>query len=206
MAPGSESTAAPPVQAQVSVLVVCTGNTCRSPAAMALLGRSIGADGTVVVHSAGTHAEVGSGVTAAMADLLDARAVLPVDHRARQLTPALLREPALILGMTLAHRAEIVCLRPEAVRRTFTLRELSRLARTVSLEGRVPASMAERVTELARRADAARRPPQTASDDEIADPYGGSGVDHARAVEEIDQAVRSISAVLDGLPSRLPTG
>ncbi len=185
-----------------SVLVVCTGNICRSPAAQALLARSIGADSTVQVRSAGTRAVVGSGVSPAMAALLDAMSVPTVEHHARQLTRAMVRDSTLIVGMTLAHRAEIVGLHPSAVRRTFTLRELARLAHSVWLDAGTTGTMAERLTQFIGLAGAARRPPERPSDDEIADPYGGKSTDYTRALGEIEQAVHTLSAALYGAPSR----
>jgi len=191
-------------QEQAVVLVVCTGNICRSPAAAALLERSIGADGSVRVVSAGTRAVVGSGAFPAMAELLDSMVVPTHSHQATQLTPQLVRDASAVVVMTRAHRSEVVGMEPSAVRRTFTLRELARLARAVpGGEGtETDASMAERLAALVDRAGPARRPPEKPEDDDVADPYGGKPAAYERAVSEINAAVRVIASVLHGQPGR----
>ena len=55
-------------QEPFSILVVCTGNVCRSPAAERLLASKLGS--TVQVASAGTHALVGQPISEPMAALL----------------------------------------------------------------------------------------------------------------------------------------
>ncbi|ACQ78380.1 protein tyrosine phosphatase [Beutenbergia cavernae DSM 12333] len=89
------------------VLVVCTGNICRSPMAEVVLGERFadaGLDGRVVVDSAGiSDGERGNPIDRR------ARAVLaehgyPVPSReARQVTPSDVAEPDLLLAMTDAH-------------------------------------------------------------------------------------------------------
>jgi protein-tyrosine phosphatase len=69
------------------VLVVCTGNVCRSPAAELLLRDRLGA-ADVDVASAGVHALVGQPVDPPVAELLVERGVAPGGFRARQLDAA----------------------------------------------------------------------------------------------------------------------
>lgn len=108
------------------VLTVCTGNICRSPAAAAWLKAL--SDTSITVSSAGIRAVVGSGVQPYMANLMR-QAGLPVDgFAARQLTPGLIKEADLVLAMTGEHRRWVVDRVPAAIRRTFTLVELARLA------------------------------------------------------------------------------
>ena len=154
--------------------------------------------------SAGTRAVVGSGVSPSMAALLDAMVVPTDSHEATQLTPRLVRDASAIVVMTRAHRSEVVGMEPSAVRRTFTLRELARLSRTVPFgaDAGTDATMAERLASLVHRAGGARRPPEQPEDDEIADPYGGKPAAYERAVTEINAAVRVIASVLHGKPSR----
>ena len=54
-----------------SILAVCTGNVCRSPAVERLLASKLGP--TVSVRSAGTHALVGHPISEPMAALLRQR-------------------------------------------------------------------------------------------------------------------------------------
>ncbi len=115
-----------------TVLLVCTGNTCRSPMAEALarrmLARSRGIEPDELeaagfsVRSAGVSA-LGGGPATEQA--VGAMAGLDLDltaHRARPLTPQLIEEADLIYCMTRDHRASVLQMAPSAEDRTMTLR------------------------------------------------------------------------------------
>jgi low molecular weight protein-tyrosine phosphatase len=113
-----------------SVLVICTGNVCRSPIAegmiRAALERAGGAE-PIEVSSAGTNGWEGS---AAMPESVEAAAERGVDisqHLARRLTDEMLSSADLILCMAHDHRAFVGSERPDLTDRTFTLKELVRL-------------------------------------------------------------------------------
>lgn len=86
------------------ILVLCTGNICRSPLAEALLRERLQLP-EVEIASAGTGAVVGYPADP-LAIEVAARFGFDIGaHRARQATPALLREADLVLVMTRAHAA-----------------------------------------------------------------------------------------------------
>lgn len=88
------------------VLVVCSGNTCRSPLAAAILAESIAkqpALANVQVSSAGTSAWDGSPVSEGSYLVGLERGLDLGGHRARLLTRELVNESDLILTMTAAH-------------------------------------------------------------------------------------------------------
>jgi protein-tyrosine-phosphatase len=91
------------------VMFVCTGNTCRSPMAEALLKQALvnrGAD-QITVSSAGTGAWDGAPISEG-AYLVGLEHGLDLSgHRARMLTRELVRSADLILTMSSQHRARV---------------------------------------------------------------------------------------------------
>jgi protein-tyrosine phosphatase len=86
------------------VLLVCTGNTCRSPMAAGLLRRELGPDAErVQVESAGTSAWEGQAPTEQSREIAAREGVDICAYRSRRLTPALVRDADLILVMEPAH-------------------------------------------------------------------------------------------------------
>jgi protein-tyrosine-phosphatase len=107
-----------------SVLVVCTGNSCRSPMAQAMLA-SLLADVPAFVYSAGTGAPVGARATSAAAEVMREMDIDLSAHRAQQLEAGLIRGADLILVMERRHREAVLDLVPEAALRTRLLLEYS---------------------------------------------------------------------------------
>ncbi|HEY7473174.1 MAG TPA: low molecular weight protein arginine phosphatase [Gemmatimonadota bacterium] len=93
------------------VLVVCTGNTCRSPMAEGILRARFEALGVdAEVRSAGTFAVIG-GPAQPYAIATAARASLDISgHVARQLDPELVRWADTVLCMTRSHAREVLAL------------------------------------------------------------------------------------------------
>jgi len=181
-----------------TILMVCTGNICRSPAAELLLTQTLGPDAGLRVASAGTHAVVGAPVHPPMARLL-AAAGTPYDtFLARQLTPGLVRDAAVVVTMTRRHRGHVVELVPAAVRRTFTYRELARFADAVAPE-LPPGTPDERLAALVPLAAAQRgRVPVDPADDDIDDPYQRGDAAYARAFQQVRDATTTLARVLLG--------
>jgi protein-tyrosine phosphatase len=157
-----------------SILVVCSGNICRSPIAEGLLRRALerrfGPDAPSV-SSAGTIAIDGG---AASEGSIVAMRELGVDieaHRARRLTVGAISEADLDLCMAGEHREEIDDLVPEAADRAFTLKELVRLLdRVPVLDAMAPGALAPRVAEAAKVRSEHGSP--NPFDDDVVDPLG----------------------------------
>lgn len=114
------------------ILLVCTGNICRSPLAQLLLQKQT-LELPIVVASAGTRALVGHSIHEESSKIaLELRLGNGSAHKARQLTVAQIRESDLILTMDRQDRRRVVETLPRASRRTFTIREFARLSEHVS--------------------------------------------------------------------------
>jgi protein-tyrosine phosphatase len=181
------------------VLAVCTGNVCRSPAVERLLAAGLDAGSGVQVASAGVGAVVGAPIPIPMASLLQSVGVAADGFVARQLTEQMLRSADLVLALTRAHRSTIVEMYPGVVRRTFTVRELARLAGGVDPAALPAGPAAQRLAALLPLAAAQRGlHPPTPGEDDVVDPFGGTDALYRCSFDELYPAVAQILRVVRG--------
>jgi protein-tyrosine phosphatase len=180
-----------------SILVVCTGNVCRSPAAERLLRQRLSP--SVKVESAGTFGLVGEPIAAPMAELLVESGVDIDGFAARRLTTVLIQQADLVLAVTRAHRSLVVESWPKVVRRAFTLREFARLLAgidRVALPAGTPADRLRAAVPLAAAQRGRWRVPS--SEDDVLDPYRQPRHVHEASLAQILPAVEAIASVAVG--------
>ncbi len=152
------------------ILVVCTGNICRSAYAERRLGCWL-ADTSIVVESAGTAAVVGEEMYPFSAVELERRGVESGGHVARQVTKEIVSSATLVLTMTREHRTQVVRLAPKALRTAFTVREVAQLLPHVHV-GAVSHSPHERLVQLVEGMRLARGRQPGGPEDDVDDPFG----------------------------------
>ena len=108
-----------------SVLFVCTGNSCRSVMAEALLKKYLKAAGkeSITVGSAGTGTFDGMPPTNETIDVLKGEGIELTGFRSKVLNAKIIKEADLILAMEDMHRDIIVRMAPEAAAKTHLLKE-----------------------------------------------------------------------------------
>jgi protein-tyrosine phosphatase len=173
-----------------SVLVVCTGNVCRSPYIERRLRHELAGSG-IEVSSAGTRALVGRDMDAGTRELLQHSGIYVEGFTARELTAELVSGADLVVAAAREHRAAAARLHPAAMRRTFTLRDLADLLSGVSAgELGAPAcgvSWARHVAETASRRRAEVPARQHGVD--LTDPIGGPPSVFAQMAAEVDDSL-----------------
>jgi protein-tyrosine phosphatase len=190
-----------PTQDAAVVLVICTGNTCRSPFVERVLRARLGAAAAqVLVGSAGTRAVDGAAMSLATRELVAAHGGDPDRFAARVLAPDLLEEADLVLALTREHRDDALRLRPGAA--VVVLGALPRLldARRVVVR---TGPVAPRVRDLGAAAVAVA--PADRPDDDVPDPFGLGPEGYAAAAQRMLPPVEALARWL-GSPDRQPAG
>lgn len=180
---------------EFAILLVCTGNICRSPLAERLLqdGLDSTAPGRFRVSSAGTRGWEGELVTEQIRRIAEDRGVSIADFRSTGLSPRDIERADLVLTMERNHRSEVVRMVPEALRRTFTLREFVRILPEIPQEER--AQPDQRWHSLVAIAPRYRRPaPDPTRADDVIDPFGGTNAVYDRMLKQMAPAIDSLIA------------
>lgn len=148
------------------------------------------------VHSAGTIGWGGPATDHAV-EILAERGIDLSDHESRRLTPAIVADADLVLGMTRDHVTGSLNHHRDAADRTFVMGEVVRLGRKVG-----PRRAGQSVREWSAEVAALRLPnrPPGIGGDEIADPVGEGMAVYQRTAEQLDRLCVELVALL--IPDR----
>jgi protein-tyrosine phosphatase len=194
-----------------AVLLVCTGNVCRSPTAEYLLSTRYSAL-PISFSSAGTGATPGQPMQPHALEVAKALGAGPAvfSHRARQLTAEMIADADLMIAMARDNRRLIAQLSPSASRKMFTLRELARIATGLSTDTTGASTLTGEAlsfdapqTILSRFAS--RRgyfPGDGAESDDVIDPIGQSSTAYEQSGRQVLDAIIGIELALGKLGPR----
>lgn len=181
----------------IEILVVCTGNTCRSPMAEALLAAELGTRGVpAAVRSAGTLPWPGGASEGARAVMRERGLDLGA-HLSRPLDAGMIRRADLVLAMTRVHVWTVTNHAPDAAARTYLPGELVRLGRAVG-----PRRGGEPVDAWLSRVAARRGDPRVPGHphDEVPDPAGEPIAVYRATAERLARDLARVADLLAGTP------
>ncbi|MEE2528221.1 low molecular weight phosphatase family protein [Pseudarthrobacter sp. J75] len=182
------------------ILTVCTGNICRSPVAERLLQKGLNDlhPGKFIISSAGTSALVGQPMQPLAEEIVNAYGGDPSAFAARQITQSIVRDADLVLVLTMQHRAAVLKLAPSMLKKTFSVREFSRmLDHLISYEQHEQASdVVDLWRRLPAQAAAVRQETlaETDADNDVIDPFRRSPAIYRQMEDELIPALNSIVA------------
>lgn len=118
----------------MNVLLVCTGNTCRSPMAEGILKKIAAENGNHVLHvlSGGLAADTGRGASENAVLAAAERGVDISAHRSAGINSKVLAQADLILAMTEAHRRALIDVFGAEADKTFTLAGYAGLSQDIA--------------------------------------------------------------------------
>ncbi len=159
------------------ILLVCTGNTCRSSMGEWLLKELIKKDEAlqssgIIVESAGVAAFPGSGASFNAIEAMKERGIDISGHKARMITEGMAADSDIILTMTVSQKERILREFKSAAGKTYTLKEYA--------YGGV-----EKAEENGKKDGGY-------GGMDIRDPFGGSLEEYKKALSEIEDALKAV--------------
>ncbi len=172
----------------VHILIMCTANQCRSPMAERLMRAELARRAiTARVSSAGM-LEGGAPATSGAVKALQRVGIDLDDHVSRQIDGYMVDDADLVITMERRHLGVVRELSHGSARRSFTLKELARIAPGIGPQPDFRSWVAA--------ADASRPNPaalEVAPDDDVADPMGRSRRAYRRTAADLAEMITTVT-------------
>lgn len=109
----------------MNILLVCTGNTCRSAMAGGLFEKALDDDGDGCIHvnTAGINVYVSTPASENAVKVMEEMDIDISDHMSKQVTKEDIEEADLVLVMTVSHRNILIDLYPQYSSKIYTFPE-----------------------------------------------------------------------------------
>jgi len=171
------------LDSELKVLFVCVGNTCRSPLAQQITAELLSQSNLKVsVSSVGLQATEGQPMNQLAIEALTNLGYKANQHLASKITPADVESADLVLTMTQDISERTLPLVEGSFQKTFTVREFSKLIKTMVQDSENGETFAEHVNSLNLL-----RVKESVSDLDIADPLGSGAGAYRELAEELDR-------------------
>lgn len=183
------------------IMVVCTGNICRSPMGELLLRRYV-AGTSITVSSAGTTGLNSHEIDPSSKRIMDSVSIDSSAFRSRRLTRELAESADLILCFENKQRSAIVNIAPSMVRRTYLLTDFANMCLYCGRNGLVHGrTVEERLESVITSASFIR--PMMPVPRQIADPIGK---DFSYFVTAADQTNKALWTMLNSMRKHFGDG
>lgn len=106
-----------------TILFVCTGNTCRSPMAVGLVGKTLGKKRNIEIKSAGVIAPNGLPASSNAVSVMKELDIDISKHCTQPLTKELVGEAHLVFVMTQIHKLEVINFLEKHGKEVYLVRE-----------------------------------------------------------------------------------
>ncbi|MBN4050666.1 MAG: protein tyrosine phosphatase [Alkaliphilus sp.] len=166
-----------------TILLVCTGNTCRSSMAEGILKNLCRSVNDLKIISAGISAVNGSSAASKSIEVMKEKEICLLNHTATVLTEKMVLASDLILTMTLAHKHAVISMMPAAKVKTYTLKEYTRKS-IANGDDSCLDCCETKLPQIAKQ-----EPPLIAKND-ILDPFGQSIDIYRKTANEIEECLK----------------